>query len=433
MSPKNLSVVARLAAAALAFLAVGAAPKRKSGPGIKAPKTCQTFRHLPDGPADAVEVTFLGVSGFLIRWAGQSVMTPPLYSNPTMGEVALSELYADGERIDRLLHDEHKLTDLKAIIVGHSHYDHAMDVPYIALKKAPDAGIYGSKTLVAILDPLLKPPLEGRNPLVDVESKALCKIQEPFEDPCPAHWDPTKPDPCSVGPVDIPDKRFRVWPIVSEHSAPFGPGLIASTKWPLGKLFTLLVRIDPVVGWRGQLLAPAKTIPTRAGDWTGGTVLSYVIELLDSTGKPVFRIYYQDSPTRKPIGYPPACLVNKNKPIDLALLCVGGATEKPIAGQFPRDIVEVIQPRYVIGEHWEDLFNPRALPLPGEKDVLEKIRPAPGAHPKHFIRDVYDALPPGGRVTVPCWEDVAYFVHDPKHPAEWILDAKTVGSWSDPK
>jgi hypothetical protein len=430
MSPKSLSVVARLTAAALAFLAVGAAPKRKSGPGIKAPKTCQTFRVLPAGPANAVEVTFLGVSGFLIRWAGQSIMTPPLYSNPTMGEVALSELYADGERIDRLLY--YKLNDLTAIIVGHSHYDHAMDVPYIALRKASQAWIYGSQTLVNILDPLKRASITLRN----AEERALCKVVDPFVDPCP-----TDATPCTgthsfdipeVPTPEVPTPRFRIWPIVSEHSAPFGPKLVASTKWPLGKLFTLLVRIDPVVGWRGQLLAPAKTIPTRAGDWTGGTVLSYVIELLDSSEKPVFRIYYQDSPTRKPIGYPPACLVNNKKPIDLALLCVGGATEKPIAGQFPKDIVEAIKPQYVIGEHWEDLFNPRALPLPGEKDVLEKIRPAPGAHPKHFIRDVHHALPPGGRVTVPCWEDVAYFIRG--GAGGWILDPeKTVGSWSDPK
>jgi hypothetical protein len=81
MSPKSLSVVARLTAAALAFLAVGAAPAKKSGPGMKAPETCKTFRGPQVGSKDAIEVTFLGVGGFLIRWAGQSVMTPPLYSN----------------------------------------------------------------------------------------------------------------------------------------------------------------------------------------------------------------------------------------------------------------------------------------------------------------------------------------------------------------
>jgi len=289
----------------------------------------------------------------------------------------------------------------------------------------PDAGIYGSKTLVAILDPLVRKPLNGKNALVEVESKALCKIENPFVDPCPP-----ESNPCAAGPVKIPDTRFRVWPIASEHSAPFGPKLVASIKPPLTTLLPLVIKIDPVVGWRGQLLAPATALPTRTGDWTGGTVLSYVIELLDSAETPVFRIYYQDSLTRMPIGYPPPCIGN----IDLALLCIGGASEKPIRDEFPQDIVKAIKPRYVIGEHWEDLFNPRVLPLPGQKDVIEKIRPAPGARPNTFISEVYKALPPGGRVTVPCWEDVAYFILD---GGRWILDTKpgsqTVGSWSDPK
>jgi hypothetical protein len=420
MSPRNLSVLTRLSAVAVAFLAVGAAPKRnaaplKAAPGMEAPETCKTFRVLPAGPNDAVEVTFLGAGGLLIRWAGQSVMTPPLYSNPTMGEVALSELYPDGERIDRLLH--YKVDDLSAIIVGHSHYDHAMDIPYIALRRASKAWIYGSETLVNILE-----PLSDSITLKNAEERALCKVVNPFVDPCP-----TGSVPCAGNhSFDIPEgvtPKFRIWPIVSEHSAPFGPGLL---KLPF-------VKFDPVVGWRGQLLAPAKSIPTRAGDWTGGTILAYVIDLLDSNGNPAFRTYYQDSPTRKPVGYPPACLVDQ-KPIDLALLCVGGASEKPIAGQFPKDIVEAIKPRYVIGEHWEDLFNPRVLPLPRKPDeqyVLEKIRHAPGADPKQFIKDVKGALPSGGRVTIPCWEDVAYFISD--GAGGWILDKKTVGSWTDPK
>jgi hypothetical protein len=431
MSPRNLSVLTRLSAVAFAFLAVGAAPKRKaaplkSGPGISTPETCQTFRAPQAGNQDDVEVTFLGVGGFLIRWAGQSVMTPPLYSNPTIGEVALSELYPDGERIDRLLH--YPVKDLKAIIVGHAHHDHAMDIPYIALKKSPDAGIYGSKTLVAILDPLVEPPLDGRNPLVEVESKALCRIENPLVDPCPAGS-----NPCAAGPVKIPGRRFQIWPIASEHSAPFGPKLVKSvTPW-WAKLLPLPVKIDPVVGWRGQLLAPATALPTRTGDWTSGTVLSYVIEMLDDLEAPVFRIYYQDSPTRMPIGYPPPCIGK----IDLALLCIGGASEKPIRDDFPGDIVQAIKPQYVIGAHWEDLFNPRVLPLPrkpGITHVDETIRPAPGARPKQFIKDVYKALETGGRVTVPCWEDVAYFVRE---GGGWILDmrlgSRTVGSWSTPK
>jgi hypothetical protein len=123
------------------------------------------------------------------------------------------------------------------------------------------------------------------------------------------------------------------------------------------------------------------------------------------------------------------------QPIDLALLCVGGASEEPIRNKFPRDIVTALTPLYVMGGHWEDLFHPRVLPLPGPPPVTEKIKRAPGARLNEFISEAYDALPHGGRVTVPCWEDVAYFKKD-SH-GTWILDtdigSPTIGSWSNPK
>jgi hypothetical protein len=434
MSPRNSSVLTRWSVAALAVMAVGATPVKKSALKGAPTQSCKTFAdppaQFPSG-SKAVEVTFLGVGGLLIRWDGQSIMTPPLYSNPTMGEVALSELYPDGERIDRLLH--YPLGDLKAILVGHAHYDHALDVPYIASKKASQAWIYGSQTLVNILD-----PLKGAVTLKNAEDRAMCKVTT-LLDPCP----PASPTSCDSAPCagshsfDIPEvaaPHFRIWPIVSEHSAPLGPELIKSVLGaiPAG-ILQAIVPIDPVVGWRGQLLAPAPRIPTRAGDWTGGTILAYVIDLLDTTTNlPVFRIYYQDSPTRKHIGYPPCCLTNQKR-IDLALLCAGGATEKPIKGKFPGDIVKELRPQFVIAEHWEDLFNPRGLPVPGQRNVAEKTRAAPGVKPDKFKSDVVTELPTRGRVTVPCPEDVAYFVPDPSHPNEWMLHSNTVGTWTPPK
>ena len=64
--------------------------------GCVAPQICYTFREPVKPPVgEVLEVTFLGVGGFLIRWSGQAVMTPPLYSNPTLAELALFDLYPD--------------------------------------------------------------------------------------------------------------------------------------------------------------------------------------------------------------------------------------------------------------------------------------------------------------------------------------------------
>jgi hypothetical protein len=416
MTDQRLDAVFRISVVAMACALVPAAGLSLS----RESQTCTTF--VPPSPAPSasplIEVTYLGVGGFLLRSGKSAIMTPPLYSNPTVGEIALSELYPDGERIDRLMH--YDVTSVRAIVVGHGHYDHAMDLPYIAAKRATAASIYGSKTLLNLLD-----PLRSKSTLVDAETRALCKVavDKPFKDPCPQ--DPEDEAPCSghhsfdVWEEGSKSPRFRIWPIVSEHSAPFGPGML---KIPL-------VKFDPVVGWRGQLLHPRETFPTRAGDWTGGTTLAYVIDVLDAMGQAMFRVYYQDSPTRKHIGYPPPCLLEQ-RPIDLALLCAGGASEEPIKGKFPRDIVRALQPRFVIGGHWEDLFKPRDLPLPGKTKVKEPIRAAPGVKLEDFKKDVKKELPTGGRVTIPCPEDLAYFV---KQNGTWHLRAgssETARRWT---
>jgi Beta-lactamase superfamily domain len=361
------------------------------GPDVK---ECVTFRPPVAPPPDAIAVTFLGVSGLLIRWQGQSLLTPPLYSNPTLGELLLSDFYPDTERVDRFLRDD--LKDVQAVFVGHSHYDHALDVPYIALKKTPPGiPIYGSRTLVNVLAPLVS-ELGANNPLVEVESQALGQVPGPAK------------------PIDIPGGRFRVWSILSEHAPQLGPHVFP-------KLVQELLPIETVAAWRGQLLAPAKTLPTRVGRWPCGTTLSYLIELHE-VGKPVFRIYYQDAATRKPIGYPPG-----TDPVDLAVLCMGGTTELP---DFPRDIVETVRPRFVMGSHWEDFFKPRDLPLPGQTNVEETIPTVAGLKLKRFTKAVKAALPTGGQMTIPCPENVAFFTRD---AGGWRLDPKSTGTWTSPK
>ena len=104
-----------------------------------APKLCTTLVPEPRPDKDAVQVTFLGVGGLIIRWQGSAVMAAPLYSNPTIGEIALSEIHTDRQRIDALMRED--VSDVRAIFSGHAHYDHLMDVPYVALHKAKDAEI----------------------------------------------------------------------------------------------------------------------------------------------------------------------------------------------------------------------------------------------------------------------------------------------------
>jgi len=97
-------------------------------------------------------VRFLGVGGFVIRRGSDVVMTAPLYSNPPP-PAFLVEICPNRRVLDHYF-QEHELaaemTDLRAILVGHGHYDHLMDVPYF-LEKAAGARVYGSVTTRRIL------------------------------------------------------------------------------------------------------------------------------------------------------------------------------------------------------------------------------------------------------------------------------------------
>jgi len=358
--------------------------------GVK-PRTCTTLVTEPRPAADAVQVTFLGVGGLIIRWQGAAVMAAPLYSNPTIGEIAISEIHADRQRIDGLLRQD--VSDVRAILSGHTHYDHIMDVPYVALHKAKSADLVGNNALVKLLDPI-KGPLGETRKLVSLES------------PSPPVY-------------DVPRSRFRIRSVVSQHSPQMGPRLIGSVP----RLLAFFLPFPRVTLWRGEDEQPAKELPVRVGEWPAGTTQAFVIELLDPDDSVAFRIYYQDSPTVPPYGYPDWPKASSR--YDLAILCMGGATEYRA---FPRDIVRYLGPAYVMGIHWENFFDPRPLPAPGETNVTEKIHYAPGVKEGRFLRAVREVQPAGGRAIVPCPDKVATFR---KGPSGWQVEDAT--GWTSPR
>src|SRR5689334_18174313 len=113
-----------------------------------------------------VSVTYLGVGGFLIVWQGRSILTGPSFTNPRADSVAPSAFYffrgsappihANPELIDRLL--PASADNASMILVGHGHYDHLLDVPYIATRRARDAQILGGPSVGHMLmgDPELR-------------------------------------------------------------------------------------------------------------------------------------------------------------------------------------------------------------------------------------------------------------------------------------
>lgn len=119
----------------------------------------------PTDDARAVRVRWLGTAGFEIRAGGRSILIDPYVTRASLGRCVTRPLEPDLGEIARVT------PQADAIVVGHTHFDHALDVPVIALRTG--ATVYGSRSAVALCRASLVP--ETR--VVNVEREPG---QEPF-------------------------------------------------------------------------------------------------------------------------------------------------------------------------------------------------------------------------------------------------------------
>jgi len=98
---------------------------------------------LPEG----LELEWLGVSGYRLTHEGKT-----LYVDPFVSRVPLSYLLRrtpalpDPDQIERFFPAEQ---DVVAVLVGHTHWDHAVDAPAVARRYGCSA--YGSSSLAALM------------------------------------------------------------------------------------------------------------------------------------------------------------------------------------------------------------------------------------------------------------------------------------------
>lgn len=302
-----------VALAGLATLTACSIPMYKLGV-----KSCPTARVAS---ADKVVVQYLGVGGVLITHGDDVVLTAPLYSNPNLLEFLMDhEVRTDTALVDKLL--PAGAAKAKAIVVGHSHYDHLMDVPYVALHGAKGAKIYGSETTRHLLAEILPDLKKVGSDVVALDGQAHDPHRQQGE------W------------VDV-SPTIRLMAILSEHSDQTAANLLGVSL--------------PFHFGRGKVDKDRSELPRTTSQWAEGTVFSYVIDFRDPSGKKtVFRIYYQDSGANKDIGYLPDHVKRDGKAVDLAILCVGGVFDR--LTRHPEGILEDTRPRFALLTHWEDFF-----------------------------------------------------------------------------
>jgi L-ascorbate metabolism protein UlaG (beta-lactamase superfamily) len=174
----------------------------------------------PAAGRDPVRVTWLGTAGFSIEHAGYTVLIDPYLTRASMLRCLRGGLVTDDALVAR------HTPRANAIVAGHTHFDHALDIPAIA--KLTGATVYGSTSCAR----LCRSAGVTDARVVDVEAKTA---REPVR--------------AEVGPFEL---RF----VASAHSAfalgrvPF-PGDIADcaelplgvTGYRCGAVFSVDVRV----------------------------------------------------------------------------------------------------------------------------------------------------------------------------------------------
>jgi hypothetical protein len=299
------------------------------------------------GPAPAprpgtVNLRYLGASGLYVGWQGHGILLGPFFSIANLPRVVAGRLEWDREAIRRGLADL-PVDGVVAVLAGHSHYDHLLDLPIVAREHAPRARLWvnrsGARMLAAF--PELGPRV------------ATFEEHE-------GRWTPIDPR--------RPEVPIRILPLPSRHTPH-----VDSWVWAGGEV---------AEEWRGSSWEER-----RLAEMKSGRVYALVLDLLEpGSGRVAFRIYYQDAATGRGVGEPPAARPDE-PPYDLAVLCMASYMFAPGA---PGALLDGLRPRHVVVTHYEDFFRPRERPL-------RFVVPLSDSRVDRYFRAVRDALERGGQ------------------------------------
>ena len=92
--------------------------------------------------ASAVRVRWLGTAGFALEHDGHVLLVDPYLTRASLARCILAPLRPDRGVIRR------HVPRADAIVLGHTHFDHALDAPYIA--RTTGARVFGSRSAAAL-------------------------------------------------------------------------------------------------------------------------------------------------------------------------------------------------------------------------------------------------------------------------------------------
>jgi hypothetical protein len=291
----------------------------------------------------ALQVQALGVQGFVVSYGGESILTAPLFTRQIGFDVATDvPIVPDVAAIDEELSST-DMSAVRAIVSGHAHFDHLLDVVHVMTSLAPAAPLYANLTaqhIFAAVAPDRDASCTSPAPTETIDRSRVLAM----DDPLASHVDYTncpdqRPDgaPLEGSWVRVPGSHVRLYPVCTTH-----PNQIGSAHFAPGN-----IDVDQC------------DLPAPASGWLEGHTMSFVIDFLDDADAVVFRVFYQDAPATSPVGDVPSAVLAEHR-VDLAILCLG--SNDAVDGQ-PTDIIANLDPRFVFSGHWEDFLRARGSVL----------------------------------------------------------------------
>lgn len=303
----------------------------------------------PRGCRDSVDIVSMGVSGLLfVPWRDttQLVMTPPSFTNPTLWWTAFGNWLLGSSpntaRIERRLRDNplagiDRLARVRAVLVGHGHYDHLMDLPYLA-RYLPNASVFGSSSVMNTLNavPAFGGLTQRPSRLMSIDS--LAGVDS-------VHSGRSLP----IG------EAVRVRAIAWEHAPNFGSHVVA----------------------RGNVTSPRTSLPRGLLGWKLGRVYAYAIDVLDRDGTVGSRIVVHDAGASPQVVRRAVEVIGTMPPARSTLVVITAANydQEP---SYPDILLASLAPDHVLLGHWEDFFR--------SPEKTERV--VRGIHPRKLVEVV---------------------------------------------
>jgi hypothetical protein len=303
---------------------------------------------------DSVEITYLGVSGFLIRHGRDAILTAPSFTHPRLLTTFFPFISVRSDtQLVRWMMARERLDGVSAMLVGHAHYDHLLDAPFVASMLGADAKIYGGPTMKNIL----WGASELRPRLVALGGSAVGDRLRPGE------WFPSAAAP------------IRFMALKSNHP----PNIY-------------LLGAFPYTYARGSVKNPRSSLPRTPRGWKLGETYAYLIDIMGPEGQPIFRIFYQDAAGEPEHSLIPPLLPNDQRRVDVAIICAGNAE---YATGYPGLMLRAMDPKHVIVSHWENFFG---APVPTYRAIALSNTGRLGAQLRAEQADAWVTPQPRARV-----------------------------------